>query len=199
VKIEKVIGSLPAQLEADTIYAVRAGSGFNLFFSNSDGDTAYPVNVGGAGAGNAISGRRITNTDTATNVNTASLTEIPLNGTSEFFGAGGDFSPSGNGIRGNFDGTVLASGNIYNGVNGAARNALACEYLVGSTSLGIRYNTSYVRRANGHNESSCVLSGIFINVTDGDIITIGGIQEGNTGIVSMGTAGRSFLQLLRLV
>lgn len=55
VKHHKFVAALPAQLEANAIYYVRAGAGFDLYVTNSSGTVvAYPINApagGGGGAG----------------------------------------------------------------------------------------------------------------------------------------------------
>ena len=49
-RIDKVVSELPTQLEADTVYAVRVGTGFDLFISDSTGQTAHQINYPDAGA-----------------------------------------------------------------------------------------------------------------------------------------------------
>lgn len=52
VKFHKFVAALPAELEANAIYYVRAGAGFDTYVTNSSGTVvAYPLNVGGAGQG----------------------------------------------------------------------------------------------------------------------------------------------------
>jgi hypothetical protein len=46
-KARKVLSSLPSQLEADTVYAVRVGTGFDLFITDSTGLIAHKVNSAG--------------------------------------------------------------------------------------------------------------------------------------------------------
>lgn len=52
VKFRKEVSTLPAILEADTLYAVRTGAGFDLYISDSTGAIAHKVNdlTGGGGA-----------------------------------------------------------------------------------------------------------------------------------------------------
>lgn len=50
VKFHKFVAALPAELEADAIYYVRAGAGFDIYVTNSSGVVvAYPLNLGGPG------------------------------------------------------------------------------------------------------------------------------------------------------
>lgn len=47
LKTHKFVSALPPELEADAIYFVRAGSGFDLYVTNHSGTTvAYPANSG---------------------------------------------------------------------------------------------------------------------------------------------------------
>lgn len=44
IKIDKVVSSLPDPLVKDTVYAVRVGTGFDLYFTDSTGSTAHKIN-----------------------------------------------------------------------------------------------------------------------------------------------------------
>lgn len=48
--IAKVLASLPGTLEADTVYAVRVGTGYDLYITDSTGSIAYKQNAGSGGA-----------------------------------------------------------------------------------------------------------------------------------------------------
>lgn len=51
IRFAKVIASLPVTLVRDTFYAVRTGTGFDLYLSDATGSVAHPLNVsGGVGA-----------------------------------------------------------------------------------------------------------------------------------------------------
>ncbi len=45
IRFAKVVSSLPAVLEPDTLYLVRVGAGFDLYVSDATGSVAYPVNA----------------------------------------------------------------------------------------------------------------------------------------------------------
>ena len=45
LKIENRVGSLPATITANTLYAVKVGSGFDLYVSDNTGSSALPLNV----------------------------------------------------------------------------------------------------------------------------------------------------------
>ena len=53
-KINKVVGSLPATLTADMVYAVRSGVGFDLYIADSTGAVAHKVNGGSGNGGTSI-------------------------------------------------------------------------------------------------------------------------------------------------
>jgi len=45
-KIDKVIASLPPSLAPDTMYAVRVGTGFDLYITDNTGAIAHKINAG---------------------------------------------------------------------------------------------------------------------------------------------------------
>jgi hypothetical protein len=47
IKIDKVVANLPDPLVADTVYAVRSGTGFDLFISDATGTVAHAINPSG--------------------------------------------------------------------------------------------------------------------------------------------------------
>lgn len=54
LRIEKVVGSLPGSLVADTIYFVRTGAGFDIYVTNTTGTiVSYALNQSGGGGGGA--------------------------------------------------------------------------------------------------------------------------------------------------
>lgn len=55
VKHHKFVAALPAELEADAIYYVRAGAGFDLYVTNSSGTiVAYALNKESGGGPGAV-------------------------------------------------------------------------------------------------------------------------------------------------
>lgn len=44
IKIDKVVSVLPNPLVPDTVYAIRSGAGFDLYFSDVTGAIAHPLN-----------------------------------------------------------------------------------------------------------------------------------------------------------
>ncbi len=49
----KVVSSLPDPLDNDSVYFVRAGSGFDVYVTNHNGGliSAYPLNASASGSG----------------------------------------------------------------------------------------------------------------------------------------------------
>jgi len=45
IVIDKVVSALPSTLEPNTVYAVRVGQGFDLYFTDSSGVTAHFLNT----------------------------------------------------------------------------------------------------------------------------------------------------------
>jgi hypothetical protein len=43
-RVEKVVANLPSTLQADTVYAVRAGAGFDLYITDATGSVAHQPN-----------------------------------------------------------------------------------------------------------------------------------------------------------
>lgn len=43
-KIDKVVAALPTPLDADTVYAVRTGVGYDLYISDNTGSVAHALN-----------------------------------------------------------------------------------------------------------------------------------------------------------
>jgi hypothetical protein len=58
--ISKVLSALPGSLASDAVYAVRVGTGFDLYITDSTGQVAYKVNSGGNLPVNAQSGAAYT-------------------------------------------------------------------------------------------------------------------------------------------
>lgn len=48
IRFAKVVAALPATLDPNTVYLVRAGAGFDLYASDATGSIAYPINAGGS-------------------------------------------------------------------------------------------------------------------------------------------------------
>ena len=53
IRFAKVVGSLPATLQPNTMYLVRTGTGFDLYCSDATGSIAHPINGGSGSIANA--------------------------------------------------------------------------------------------------------------------------------------------------
>ena len=51
IHFHKAIGSLPSSLEANAVYAVRAGAGIDMYVTDVTGSVAHKVNTGGTAEG----------------------------------------------------------------------------------------------------------------------------------------------------
>lgn len=52
----KYVGSLPGELDADSVYYVRSGAGFDIYVTNATGTVvAYPLNQTGGGGSTPVS------------------------------------------------------------------------------------------------------------------------------------------------
>lgn len=59
-RAHKVVSALPATLEADAVYAVRVGAGFDLYITDSTGSIAHAANSIGHSVGDIKSGLQTT-------------------------------------------------------------------------------------------------------------------------------------------
>lgn len=148
-----------------------------------------------SGGGSVFTAMRLSNLDVLTSINTTTLTEIPL-ATPTAFGSG--FTQVGNGIRADFDGVIELTASIYMTTSTVQRSGVACEFFKNGATLGPRFNTSYIRRASGHNEASTACPPFIVNCSDGDVFTVRGVREAASGTVTMTRIGGSFLQAKRL-
>ena len=55
-KARKVLSALPGSLDADTVYLIRVGTGFDLYCTDSTGLIAYQINSSGGGGGGLTDG-----------------------------------------------------------------------------------------------------------------------------------------------
>lgn len=135
------------------------------------------------------------NTNTLTNINTASFTDVPLTGTQVRLD--GVFALSGSGIQCNFTGLVLVTYVVHYFSTGQ-RSALQSRIRVAGSEVGPTISTGYVRNSSGHNEASLSLSWP-VAVTSGQTITIAAQRESTvTTSCTLAAAGTSGLSLMRL-
>ncbi len=114
VKISKVVSSLPSPLTPNTLYAVRVGEGFDLYFSNSEGTVAHKINMEGAVAGVTFAELIFScrPTDDVTNIPTGEVGRYTRGGVDvyRFTSSAEDTfqNPIEDSFFSNFDGTVLS-------------------------------------------------------------------------------------------
>lgn len=139
------------------------------------------------------------NTNTTTNVYTTNATQIPIGGIVTSYGTG--FTQAGNAIRTNFQGFVKITGSLHleqPGPSADIRLALALEYYRNTNSLGIRFNTNYIRNGSGHDEASSTGGGFVTPCNNGDLFSLFGLIEGNPNGNLVMTSGRSYLMVERV-
>lgn len=137
------------------------------------------------------------NTDVTTNLNVAGGVRVPILGSLDrlrgtLFVAGVDNRITIN--RSGWSGWVKVSANIYF-ESTATRPNLMLQLKVNNINVGMISATGYIRNNSGHNESSCSIPLFDIFVKDGDTIELSTEEGANSGIVTMTTAGASFIRL----
>lgn len=158
---------------------------------------------GEAGPGIAPAMMRLRNSDTATDINTATLTTLPLDDASAigsgFTQCDDTGTPDANGdfIRADFDGSVDLSASIWAVSASSQRPSIAVEFFKNTTSLGVRYTTGYIRLTSGNDDASTACPSYVEPCSSGDLFSARGIRDGNSGTVTMSVAGRSYLQAKR--
>lgn len=86
IKIDKVVSSLPSTLIANTVYAVRVGTGFDLYITDNTGATAHQLNSSGGSSPWVTDTNGITYTAGNVGIGTASQSSLDLavNGAARF-------------------------------------------------------------------------------------------------------------------
>ena len=158
----------------------------------------YLLSVDAAGVGswaqeNKRYAAQISNSGTP-NANTVAWVDVPLDVT-DFVDTG--FTISGNGIRCDFDGRVIATGHI--GFT-AAQTRVSPNIRLASTGTvnqNVKGKSGYIRNSANHQQSSCTIPGYEFEVVNGDIITLQSIRESTNGNLVPLDAGGGFLRLER--
>ncbi len=139
---------------------------------------------------------KYSNTNTATNINSSSYTNIPIFGSLDWNDDTSLYSVSGNILTINTTGRYRITANIaytvpnVPGNNSEQRVSVEAQIAINGTPTGAIANTGYVRRANGHNEASLHITEVF-NITAGQTISIQTIRGGNTAPANLRSAGTS--------
>jgi len=136
-----------------------------------------------------------TNTDTATELNTVTDTEVPIMGTQIFLDD--DFSVNGNGIQCDFDGVVEVSYAVHH-ESFSSNVSIEGQISVGG-SLDGAIASGYIRDTAGATEATLACGSQLFSVTSGDVILIVTRRHGNpSGSATMVAAGDSYLSVKRL-
>lgn len=140
---------------------------------------------------------RATVTDTTTNVNTATVTDIPFNGTSLTINDTGAFtSLSPTQIQINFTGFIEVHSDISYTSPGQ-RVALESFYAInGNSDFSVSSNDGYIRTTSGHNLAEMSLHDIKA-VNAGDIFSIQARRESTIATASTLLRGRVILKRIR--
>lgn len=125
-------------------------------------------------------------TDSTTNVANASYANIPIFGLDTFINDNGSFTTlTVDETRVNFDGFIEVNLNI-SFISFGGRATPEGRLAINGTLVGPSANTGYIRSATGHNESSHHLSGVYLPVSNGDIISYQTQREStNTSSITM--------------
>ena len=127
---------------------------------------------------------KYSNTNTTTNINTGSSTNIPIFGTLNWNDDTSKYSVSGNTITINDTGRYRITVNIsYRvptvGGNSDVRVSVEAQLAINGTRTGTIATTGYVRHSNGHRESSLHITEVF-NITAGQTISVQTVRSGNS-------------------
>jgi hypothetical protein len=134
---------------------------------------------------------QLRNSDTATDLNTAILTDIPVAGVADILDSD-RFAVSGDGIACLVAGRVRVTGSLH--VTAAAPDAnLNLRIAVNGTALPGGAASGHISGQNGHGEASLHLSRL-VEVAAGDVVTLQTLREAATGPITM-TDGNSLLLL----
>lgn len=131
---------------------------------------------------------QVYNSDTATDINTAGWTDIPINGTTHILD-GSHFAISGAGLQCLVAGRVKATANVHYG-SSVARAAVALRFAIDGTPDGPQSDTGYIRATDGHNNASLQLTAYF-DVAANTVITVRGIRTAAAGVVTLQNEAKS--------
>lgn len=220
--VRKEVSALPTPLAANTVYYVRTGIGFDIYVSDSTGSVVHKSNsrvpAGGTtgqsltkasatdydltwatpagGGGGAPNIAQVSNTNTSTNINTTSFTEIPIAGTTDILDST-YFTVVGNGIRCLVAGRVKCTAIIRTTSSpdllSLIKTALAKNSVrFGAEGVGGGAITDG-RGTNYYDGSAQVVS--YATVAANDIITLLGARVGGAGSLKLAQTGTSILLL----
>ena len=137
---------------------------------------------------------QLTNTDTTTNLNQTAFTTIPM---ATSLSVGSDFTQSGSGIETDFTGHVEISANVFM-TSTSQRATITCTFYKNGVDTGVRFNSDYMRGTAGVNEASNACPPFLVACSEGDVFTLQGKRDGNSGTVTMNGSGSSFFTARRV-
>ena len=138
-------------------------------------------------------------TNTTTDVNVAAPgADMPVFGSSTTFGAGStDFTViSATQVRANFTGTIVVNLNLPM-TSADERVSVHVRLEKGGIKEGPLAASGYIRNNSAHNTSSVHISGYYMSVTNGDIITVAGEQGSEAGAVNLVDNGTISMKRIR--
>lgn len=158
-------------------FTLKVGAGFNtaLVADEATGRVSFP---NGGGAPNIC---QLRNNDTTTDINTASYTDVPLNGVEDVRDVAW-FTRSGNGVQCNKAGRVRVTASVR-GTSTIQRGAFALAVAVNGTALPGAGQSSYMRGSGTFDGTSYITR--WVDVAASDVITIQSIQAGVAGVITM--------------
>ena len=157
----------------------------SLVIDKDTGQVSFPA---GGGAPRVA---QLRNTDTTTDLNTNSLTDVPVTGATDILD-GDRFAVSGNGVSCISAGRLRVSASLH--VTSAAADAnLTLRIAVNGIATPGAAASGHISAQAGHAEASLHLSRI-IEVAAGDVVTLQTLREAAAGQVTM-TDGNSLLLL----
>lgn len=131
---------------------------------------------------------KTTNTDTTTNLNELTPTEVPLTGNTPI-NEGSYYEVVGNGIKILRKRLYNLKANIH-AYSDRSRANLTISFYINGTRQGMVAASGYIRAASGHNESSYQLNDAFSLDVD-DVVTVRATREANSGDIFLATSGTS--------
>lgn len=204
LKVNKALPGDTASLLFQTAWSSKAeigltGSDDLQFRVSADGTTFQTAMVieNGTGrvdfpaGGAAPRVAQLRNSDVTTDINTPTLTDVPISGIADILDAT-HFSVSGNGITCLSAGRVRVTANLHV-YSDILRPNLNVQIAVNGAALPGAAASGYIRSQNYHNESSFHLCR-YVEVNANDIVSVQAVQEAAEGPVTM-TSGNSILLL----
>lgn len=158
------------------------------------------TSTGGSGSDAQWHFAQRVNVDIATNMNNLTQTTVPIDGA--LFTSGTGWAINGSGIEltgpGLTNELIRVSFSVH--VTGAFnRGNMILRASLNGALFGPIAAHGYIRNNSGHQESSYVISGTWVEMNTGDIITVESLREAAAGTLTMAAAGTSQLLLERLV